>query len=120
MARLVALVYNWWNVFCRLAEEDRHMEAGTSRETLQNVIGRLTNTGGRRLLHLNATGSLGTKTMAMFERISAFLKNMLSTAAQLNSEYRWARILTEAFKSFLHGKPLSPGEIDGQFVLPLT
>ena len=119
MARLTALVYNWWNVFCRLAEEDRHMEASTSRETLQNVIGRLTNTGGRRFLHLSATGCLGTKTIAMFEQISAFLKNMLSTAPQLNNEYRWARILTEAFKSFLHGKPLSPGEIDGQFVLPL-
>ncbi|MDD5599599.1 MAG: transposase [Victivallaceae bacterium] len=106
-------------VLRRLAEEDRHMEASTSRETLQNVIGRLTNTGGRRLLHLSATGCLGTKTMEMFERISAFLKNMLSTAPQLNNEYRWARILTEAFKSFLHGEALAPGEIDGQFVLPL-
>lgn len=120
MARLTALVYNWWNVFCRLAEEDRHMEACTSRENLQNVIGRLTNNGGRRLLHLSACGSLGTKTIAMFERISTFLKRMLSTAAQLNNEYRWARILSEAFKSFLHGEVLSPGEIDGQFVLPFT
>jgi hypothetical protein len=30
-ARLVALFYNWWNIFVRLAEPDRHMEAITSR-----------------------------------------------------------------------------------------
>lgn len=117
MARLTALVYNWWNIFCRLAEEDQHMEACTSREILQNVVGRLTNTGGRRLLHLSATGNLGAKTMAMFDSISAFLNRILSTAPQLNIEYRWARILTEAFKLFLHGDALCPGEIDGQFVL---
>ncbi len=27
MARLIALVYNWWNVFTRLAQPDRHLEA---------------------------------------------------------------------------------------------
>jgi hypothetical protein len=33
-ARLVALFYNWWNIFARLAEPDRHMEAITSRRFL--------------------------------------------------------------------------------------
>ena len=27
MARLIAIVANWWNVFCRLAEGGRHMNA---------------------------------------------------------------------------------------------
>jgi hypothetical protein len=27
MARMAALTYNWWNIFCRLAEPDKHMEA---------------------------------------------------------------------------------------------
>ena len=30
-ARLVALVYDWWNLFTRLVEPERHMEAQTSR-----------------------------------------------------------------------------------------
>jgi hypothetical protein len=30
-ARLVALFYDWWNIFVRLVEPDRHMEAITSR-----------------------------------------------------------------------------------------
>ena len=42
MARMTALVYNWWNIFCRLADPEKHMEAKTSRPMLQNVIGRRT------------------------------------------------------------------------------
>ena len=33
-ARLVALFYDWWNIFVRLVEPDRHMEAITSRPLL--------------------------------------------------------------------------------------
>lgn len=120
MAQLTALVYNWWNIFCRLAESERHIEAETSRMTIQNVIGRLTNTGGRRLLHLCASGSQGKSTMVAFNRIAAFLSSLFSTAAQLAVEQRWAKILAEAFKSFLHSDTLSPGEIGGQFILPLA
>ena len=34
MARLIALVYNWWSLFERLADPDRHREAITSRPLL--------------------------------------------------------------------------------------
>ena len=37
-ARLVALVYNWWNLFVRLAEPTRHLEAITSRLLLLTSI----------------------------------------------------------------------------------
>jgi hypothetical protein len=33
-ARFVALVYNWWSLFVRLADPDRHTEAPASRELL--------------------------------------------------------------------------------------
>jgi hypothetical protein len=33
-ARGVALVYNWWNIFVRLAEPDKHLEAITSQPLL--------------------------------------------------------------------------------------
>ena len=33
-ARFVALVYNWWSLFVRLADPDRHTEALTSRPLL--------------------------------------------------------------------------------------
>jgi Transposase DDE domain len=38
MARLVALVYNWWILFGRLADPDHHREALTSRPLLLHGI----------------------------------------------------------------------------------
>ena len=37
MARMVALVYNWWNIFVRLAGPDKHLEAITTRPLLLAV-----------------------------------------------------------------------------------
>lgn len=34
MACFIALVYNWWNLFARLAEPSKHLEAVTSRPLL--------------------------------------------------------------------------------------
>ena len=38
MARFIALIYNWWNLFVRLAEPDKHLEAITSRPLLLSAI----------------------------------------------------------------------------------
>jgi hypothetical protein len=37
-ARMVALFYDWWNIFVRLVEPDRRMEAITSRPLLLHAI----------------------------------------------------------------------------------
>ena len=37
-ARMVALFYDWWNIFVRLAEPDWHREAITSRPLLLHAI----------------------------------------------------------------------------------
>ena len=101
MARLIALVYNWWNIFCRLADPEKHMEARTSRPMLQNVIGRLANHGGKRLIHLTAVGAQAAKTRAVYDKISAFLSSIQATAAQLTREAKWAAILKRAFVKYL-------------------
>src|SRR5262249_6889432 len=49
-ARLVALVYNWWNLFVRLAEPTRHLDAITSRPLLLTSI-------AERLRHARQTTS---------------------------------------------------------------
>jgi hypothetical protein len=38
MARFIALIYNWWNLFVRLAEPDKHLEAVTSCPLLLSAI----------------------------------------------------------------------------------
>jgi hypothetical protein len=40
MARIVALIYNWWSLFVRLADPDQPTEAITSRPLLLYAVGR--------------------------------------------------------------------------------
>ena len=41
IARMVALIYNWWNLFVSLARPDQHLEAITSRPLLLHGVGKL-------------------------------------------------------------------------------
>jgi hypothetical protein len=47
MARIIALVYNRWSLFRRLAIPEKHAEAITSRPLLLNAIGRQTTHAGQ-------------------------------------------------------------------------
>jgi hypothetical protein len=49
IARLIAIVANWWNIFCRLADGDRHLEPTTSRPMYMGIVGRLVVSGRKRL-----------------------------------------------------------------------
>jgi hypothetical protein len=120
MARAIALVYNWWNIFCRLAEPEKHMEAQTSRPILQNVIGRLASHGGRRLLHLTVIGAQALKVRATYDNISTFIASIMSTAEQLTEEARWAAILARAFIKYLKGKYIQPASEGEQMLLLLS
>jgi hypothetical protein len=42
IARMAALVYNWWSLFVRLAIPERHAEAITSRPLLLYAVGKQT------------------------------------------------------------------------------
>jgi hypothetical protein len=55
MARCVALVFNWWNLFVRLADPDHHREAVTSRPLLLQAIGRQTKHAGRTTVTITST-----------------------------------------------------------------
>ena len=106
MAQLTALVYNWWNIFCRLAEPDKHMEAKTSRPFLQNIIGKMVKTGGQRLMRLSSTGAESSKAIGLFYKICELLNKINSAATQLTKESKWALILGYAFKKYLHNHQL--------------
>jgi hypothetical protein len=65
MARCVALVFNWWNLFVRLADPDHHREAITCQPLLLQAVGRQTKHAGRTTVtiasahgnHQRATGA---------------------------------------------------------------
>ena len=55
MARMVALVYNWWNLFVRLAQPHKHFEAITSRPLLLHGVATQTRHAGQTRLTIPST-----------------------------------------------------------------
>jgi hypothetical protein len=119
IARLIALVYNWWNIFARLARPDQHMEAITSRPLLLNAVGRLVKTGRQKILHLTSAHACADQIRLTLNRIGQFFNDLSRTAEQLSVEARWAVILSAAFIKWLRGKILHPVTAGDQILLQL-
>jgi hypothetical protein len=108
MAGLVALFYNWWNLFVRLADPDHHREAITSRPLLLHAIGRQTRHAGRTTVTITSSHGKHQRARKAFKRIAGFFAELRRTAEQLTPLERWYRILSEALKKFLRGRRLFP------------
>jgi hypothetical protein len=119
MAQLTALTYNWWNIFCRLAEPNTHIEGKTGRRFLQNIIGKMVNTGGQRIMRLASTGSDAVKAIELFKKICAFLNTLNSNATQLEKDAKWALILSYAFRKYLDNQPLKTIFCNKQMLIPI-
>lgn len=120
IARLIALIYNWWNVFTRLARPDQHMEAITSRPLLLHAVGRMVSTGRRKIIRLTSTHAMSDHIRRALNRIGQFLSRLARTAEQLSVEAIWAIILSVAFVKWLRGKVLHPVIEGNQTLLRLT
>lgn len=111
MARIVALAYNWWSLFVRLAHPDRHLEAITSRPLLLHAVARKTSHQGQTTATITGTHAKSEKVQNALDRISRFLAMLKTTAEQLSSGERWRRILSRAFFKLLGGKPLQAPDL---------
>jgi hypothetical protein len=58
MARIVALIYNWWSLFARLARPDKHLEAITSRPLLLHAIAKQTDHSGQTTVSITTAEGL--------------------------------------------------------------
>jgi hypothetical protein len=108
LAGSVALIYNWWSLFVRLADLDHRPEAITSRPLLLQAIGRQTRHAGQVTLTITSTHGDQHKARQAYRRIAGFLAWLRQTAGQLDPLQRWYRILSEALKRFLKGRQLDP------------
>ncbi|HJZ15458.1 MAG TPA: transposase [Stellaceae bacterium] len=108
MAGCVALVFNWWNLFVRLADPDHHREAITSRPLLLQAIGRQTTHAGRTTVTITSSHGAHDRARTALTRIAGFFAQLRSTAEQLTALERWYRILSQALKKYLRGRQLVP------------
>ena len=100
MARMIALIYNWWNLFVRLAIPEKHHEAITSRPLLLSSIGRLTEHGRQKRMIITSTHGDITKLKAAYTRLVDFFNELKAVAPQLTSCECWSRILIKAMEKF--------------------
>lgn len=106
MARITALIYNWWTIFMRLGIPDKHAEAVTSRPLALHGIARRTHHSNQTTLEITSMHSKAGLIANALTKVSSFLKRIKATAEQLAAPERWRLILSAAFQSFLRGKVL--------------
>jgi hypothetical protein len=112
MARITALIYNWWTIFMRLGIPDKHAEAITSRPLALHGIARRTRHSHQTTVEVTSTHSKARVIAEALTRVSGFLGRIKTTAEQLSQAARWRLILSAAFRQFLRGKVLgSTGQL---------
>lgn len=108
ISRMIALIYNWWNIFVRLAEPDKHLEAITSRPLLLSSVGKLTETSRQKTLTITHAHGRAEAVRKTCQRIQHFFDELKTNAPQLTELDCWCRILSEAMKKYLGGRILRP------------
>lgn len=106
MARITALIYNWWTIFMRLGIPDKHAEAVTSRPLALHGIARRTRHANQTTVEITSTHAKASLITRALTRVSRFLNQIKVNAEQLTQPGRWRLILSEAFRVFLRGKVL--------------
>ena len=91
-AMTVALAYNWWSLFVRLANPKARLEAITSRPLLLSGIGRLTSHAGQAQLSITPMHANAGKAHALLTRVSELLKQWKTTAEQLPALTVWQQV----------------------------
>ena len=106
MARIIALIYNWWSLFVRLAIPEKHAEAITSRPLLLNAVGKQTTHGGQTTVTVTSLHAKAPQMRAALNAISSFLATVRNAAEQLTYPQKWLLILSQVFSHFLKGRQL--------------
>ena len=108
MARMIALIYNWWTLFVRLIKSDKHLEAITSRPLLLYAVGRQIEHAGQKTIQVTSTHAEFNKVKTALIEVSHFFKTLKSFAKQLNPKDIMKQVLYRAFKKFIDSVKVHP------------
>jgi len=101
ISRMVALIYNWWSLFVRLAKPDKHHEAITSRPLMLHSVGRQTTHGGQTIVTITSTHAKAPAVQAVMRELAAFFKELARTAEQLDLMQRIKMIAIRAYRKLI-------------------
>jgi hypothetical protein len=83
MARITALIYNWWTIFMRLGIPDKHAEAITSRPLALHGIARQTRHSNRVTVEVASKHAKAPLIASALTKVSGFLQRIKASAEQL-------------------------------------
>jgi len=92
-ARAVALIYNWWSWYVRLAHPKTRLEAITSRPLLLAGVARLTEHAGQCRLLVTLTHAASDQIKTMIANVRKGLDTVLASAPQLTKAARWQALM---------------------------
>ena len=107
MARYIALIYNWWSLFVRLLNPDKHSEAITSRPMMLGGAARQTQHSGQKKLTISQSHGKASEIKEMMAVACRFLRDVSAAAEQLSQPERWRCILSRVFVKYLQGRILT-------------
>ncbi len=92
-ARAVALVYNWWSWYVRLAHPKTRQEAITSRPKLLSAVGHMTSHGGQKKILLTITHEAARQIKALVTNVRHGLRLIQDSAPQLTKPQKWLALV---------------------------
>ncbi len=108
VANLIALIYNWWNLYLRFFDEGHHREAIRSRPMLMAGVGRQLRSGGRSTVRVSVVHEKGDLIAHAVTLISKELHSIRAIAERWSASQRWTLLLTRLLRRWPGGKWL-PG-----------
>jgi hypothetical protein len=105
-AWLIALFYNWWNIFVRLADPTLHREAITSRPLFLSAIATRARHARQTTIRVTSSHAKAEPAARALAAVAAFLRSLARNAEQLTRLETWRAILSRAFQAFLNGRLL--------------
>lgn len=111
LARTIAVIYNWWTLFTRLAIPNRHTEAITSRPLLLNGVARQTTHSNQATLTITSMHAQAPAVRRALQAVSTFLQRVRQTAEQFTAAERWRAVLRFIYRDWLP----TPGDSEPTF-----
>ena len=110
-ARAVALVYNGWSWYVRLAHPKTRLEAITSRPKLLSAVGRLTSHAGQKKILLTITHEAAAQIKRLIVNVRTGLSHVREIAPQLGKPQRWFALGSATSSN--EYRPPSPSQTSG-------
>lgn len=108
-ARAVALAYNWWSLFVRLAHPEARLEAITSRPLLLTGIAEKTRHARQERLTITPIHGKGEGAKTLLTKVSAMLQAWKRAAEQLKLKTVWESVCNHLITMLTGFNWLVPG-----------